>query len=147
MNKKSFKLFPILILSILFISCGIKDSNTAISTDKNLIIEEKDKEIIRTYLNEKTGNDFVESNGKCYSVFEVLGTGENEIYLWVYKENESGSASAMPVLLDATKENNLLNIISYKVPGECAFYDKDIRKMFPKEIQNKIFNVEDKQLD
>lgn len=138
MNKK-ISIFIILLTVTLFLGCtAINDTNE--ENINTINITEKDEETIREYIDNKTGNDIVMSAEKTYSTFKILGSSDNEIYLWVLKENESGGGGSVPLVLEAKKENNNLNILSYKMPGSGDDYGKDIKEMFPKGVQNKIFS-------
>lgn len=129
MINKIFKSVILLICTVLLISCNVNNENNSLNITK------EDENTIREYLDDNTRNDIVDSNEETYSVFKVLGTGTDEIYLWVLKESRSGEGASMPVLLNAKRDNGTLNIITYKIPRDGALYSKDIKKMFPKSVQ------------
>ncbi|MGG7076591.1 hypothetical protein [Clostridium sardiniense] len=142
--KKKFNIFIILLTATLFLGCtAITKKNINDKNINTMNITEKDEEIIREYIGNKTGNDIVMSDEETHSAFKILGSSDNEIYLWVLKENASGVGGSVPLVLEAKKENNNLNILSYKMPGSGDDYGKDIKEMFPKEVQNKIFSNAD----
>jgi len=134
MINKIFKPMILLFCAVLLISCSDNNKNNSLNITK------EDEKIIRAYLDNNTGNVIVNSEEETYSAFKVLGTGNNKIYLWVLKENKSGSGASMPVLLNAKRDNDFLKITSYKTPGDGDDYGKDIKKMFPKPVQNEIFS-------
>ncbi|MBY0755349.1 hypothetical protein K5V21_07750 [Clostridium sardiniense] len=143
MNKK-ISIFIILLTVTLFLGCtAITKRNINEKNINTMTITEKDEETIREYIDNKTGNDIVVSDEETYSAFKILGSSDNEIYLWVLKENESGGGGSVPLVLEIKKENNNLNILSYKMPGSGDDYGKDIKEMFPKGVQNKIFSKPD----
>lgn len=134
--KKKFNIFIILLTATLFLGCTANNEKNI----NTMNITEKDEETIREYIDNKTGNYIVMSDEETYSAFKILGSSDNEIYLWVLKENESGGGGSVPLVLEAKKENNNLNILSYKMPGSGDDYGQDIKELFPKEVQNKIFS-------
>ena len=82
---------------------------------KNKIsIIEKDEDVIRTYLNEKTDDIVSSDDGKCFSAFEVLGAMKDKVYLLVLKYNESGG----------------------------AYFSDDVKKLFPMRLRNKAFRID-----
>lgn len=134
LSKKVSLMFLLLTCTILFVGCNSK------SNEEKLNITENDYGIISEYLDNKTGNSIVMNDGKNYSAFKILGTGKDEIYLWVLKENGSGGGASLPVLLNAKKENNDLTIIDYKIPRDGDQYVEDVKEIFPKNVQKQIFS-------
>lgn len=136
--KKNLKIMgavgAIVACTISFVGCS---SNEEIN---KLELTNADKNIIKEYL--ETGEDTIVSNfnnGEIYTAFEVLGTSEDEIYLWVLQETSTGEGASVPVLINANRENEVLSIEGYKMPGDGDMYGEDIKKMFPKYVQKKIF--------
>lgn len=129
MINKIFKSVILLICTVLLISCNVNNKSNSLN------IKAEDESVIREYLDNNTGNNIVNSDEETYSVFKVLGTGTDKIYLWVLKENKSGAGASMPVLLKANRDNDVLNITSYKIPRDGSLYSKDIKNMFPKSVQ------------
>ena len=84
-----------------------------------------------------------EYGGKVFCVFNKYGSEEtnNQIsyYLWVYceeyyKKNEDvliGSGVSMPVRLNATKNENRIEIENFQQPIDGEGYSKSIKDMFP----------------
>lgn len=82
---------------------------------KNKIsIIEKDEDVIRTYLNEKTDDIVSSDDGKFFSAFEVLGAMKDKVYLLVLKYNESGG----------------------------AYFSDHVKKLFPMRLRNKAFRID-----
>lgn len=123
------------------VACTISFVGCANNEEINkLELTNADKNIIKEYL--ETGEDTIVSNvdnGEIYTAFEVLGTSEDEIYLWVLQETSTGEGASVPVLMNANRENEVLSIDGYKMPGDGDMYGEDIKKMFPKYVQEKIF--------
>jgi len=80
-----------------------------------------------------------------------------EDYLWVLcrefyvsRDNDfkrpqlkQGAVSSLPAALFIKiypRENNLFELVDYKLPGDGSEYPKSIREIFPEEYQEKIFN-------
>ncbi|MDZ4993435.1 hypothetical protein GNF80_10710 [Clostridium perfringens] len=131
-SKKVALTMLLLICTVLFIGCGRN------SEDK-LKITEADNDVIREYIDNKTGNKIVVNEGHVYSAFKVLGTGKNEIYLWVLKENSVGGGGSMPVLLKASRVNGELSITDFKIPRDGEAYVEDIKEMFPRYVRKQIY--------
>lgn len=110
---------------------------------KNKIsIIEKEEDIIRTYLNEKTDDIVSSDDGKCFSAFEVLGARKDKVYLLVLKYNESGGASYTPVVLKVDSNADNFSIISHKIPRDGAYFSDDVKKLFPMRLRNKAFRID-----
>lgn len=91
--------------------------------------------------------------GKVFSSYKILGSSSEEIYVWVlvqefYKANDSvklGTAISAPVVLVINQNKDSVTIVSHKIPGDGAQYSEDVKKLFPKEIQEEIFNIQQGQ--
>jgi len=103
---------------------------------------------ITTYLDE----NLVAPNfgGKVFTAYEILGAKAEEIYVWAYaqefyKENnalEKGTGLSCPVVLTVdSQDEKEVNIIDHKVPRDGSFYSQDIKTLFPKKVQDAIFNI------
>jgi hypothetical protein len=109
-------------------------------------ISNNDKLSIESYLNK----NILKPNfgGKIISAFEILGTSKenNEIYVWAlvteyYKEDNDlvlGTSSSGPIVLSVKNANNTLIITDFTKPRDGSYYSKDIEKLFPILIQDKI---------
>ena len=131
-SKKIFLIMLLLICTVSFIACGR-------NSEDNLKITEADNNVIREYIDNKTGNKIVVNEGNVYSAFKVLGTGKNEIYLWVLKENSVGGGGSMPVLLKANRVSGELSITDFKIPRDGEDYVEDIKEMFPRYVRKQIY--------
>ncbi|CEK30052.1 hypothetical protein JGS6364_06981 [[Clostridium] sordellii] len=103
---------------------------------------EKDEDVIRTYLNEKTDDIVSSDDGKCFSAFEILGARKDKVYLLVLKYNESGGASYTPVVLKFDINADNFSIISHKIPRDGAYFSDDVKKLFPMRLRNKAFRID-----
>lgn len=120
-------------LLLLFISLLVSCKSINTNENTNIEITEKTKKIIEEYLDNNTDDiDVSENNQKCYTAFEVLGTSDNKIYLWVHKE--AIAAISLPVVLTVKNNDDELIITSHDFPGDGASYSKDIKKLFPNGI-------------
>ena len=110
---------------------------------KNKIsIIEKEEDVIRTYLNEKTDDIVSSDDGKCFSAFEILGARKDKVYILVLKYNESGGASYTPVVLKVDSNADNFSIISHKIPRDGAYFSDDVKKLFPMRLRNKAFRID-----
>lgn len=109
-------------------------------------ITENDEKVILEYLDKKT-NDIakpIKANGKMYSSFKLLGTDQNEIYIWLVKMeytkigeqvSNEGNAVSVPVVLKVNKNNKGISIISHKYPEDGINYGKNIKRLFPSNLK------------
>lgn len=127
----------ILILSvIIFMGCSIIRGNE----NKELYIPEKEEDIVTEYLCKTVGPEILSEGEEYYCAFKVLGVGEEELYIWALIENSSDSAASIPIALKIEKDNNQFKIISYEIPGNGSLYGEDIKKLFPKNVQDIILD-------
>jgi len=133
------------------------DSPIDLQVDEELLVESGDTlyrdDAINLYL--ESQKDFAwttESGSKNICVFENLGNKDSlfPLSLWVrcgefsIKENTLTELSgiSVPVLIDYP---NILSFydpqkMSHTKPRDGNLYDKDIKNIFPKEVQKKILN-------
>ena len=119
--------------------------------DKIIEIQSKRK-VVKTYLEENIWKTTF--GGKTFCAYEVLGEGNNLYihrgiqYMWVlceeyYLKNNKlrkGGGTSLPVALVLQKENHIYKVISHKIPRDGKLYVNDIKRIFPEDIQNKIFS-------
>ncbi len=88
--------------------------------------------------------------GKVFTAHEILGAKAEEIYVWAYaqefyKENnalEKGTGLSCPVVLTVdSQDEKEVNIIDHKMPRDGSFCSQDIKTLFPKKVQDAIFNI------
>lgn len=126
------KLIPISLL-LLFISLLVSCKSINTNENNNIEITEKTEKIIEEYLDNNTDDiDLGKNSQKCYTAFEILGTSDNKIYLWLQKEGIS--AISLPVVLTVKNNDDELIITSHDFPGDGASYSKYIKKLFPNDI-------------
>jgi hypothetical protein len=95
----------------------------------------------------KTKND-----GRNFCAIENLKPEEElfPLYVWVYcgeyiiQENElkALSGSSGPAKIDYPNELSFYDLskFSYEIPGDGSYYAEDIKRIFPKDIHQKIFD-------
>ncbi|MDM0469097.1 hypothetical protein QTG95_07200 [Clostridium perfringens] len=138
-NKSSSKVLNIGIIVMFFI-CSLSFIGCSKNNEDNLKITEADSEVIREYIDNNTGNKIAVNEGEVYSAFKILGTSKDEIYLWVLKENSSGSASSLPVLLKASRVKEELSITDFRIPSDGDAYVDDVNEMFPRYVRKQIYS-------
>lgn len=132
----------ILVTTIVFLGGCCYSKN--ISTDTSEI-RQVDEKIILDYLDNKTNDLASSQRGKMFSAFMLLGTTHDKIYLWVTKieylnvgnkiTHEGGDAVSAPIVLSVKKTDTSLNIISHKFPEDGKNFGKDVKRLFPPNIQ------------
>jgi hypothetical protein len=104
---------------------------------------------ITTYLNDNLL--LPEFGGKVFTAHEILGANAEEIYVWAYAQEfyqqnnvlEKGTGLSCPTVLTIdSQDEQEVKIIDHKLPRDGSFYPQDIRTMFPKEIQDIIFSIQ-----
>ncbi|ADU29121.1 hypothetical protein [Evansella cellulosilytica] len=113
----------------------------------NIVISADDAKVIEKYLTEEimTPN----FGGAVFAEYEILETENDveEIYLWAliqeyYQKGEvieEGSGMSVPIVLSVRKESQSTKIVSHSLPRDGSYFTDDIKEMFPRHIQNKIF--------
>lgn len=130
------KLFFLIIFGFIFVSCQQKSSSLT-KTDINNI---------EKYLDKKVMNP--EFSGKIYSAHKVFMEQNEKIYIWAllqeyYKKNdktEPGTGWSVPLVLYIEENPNGIIIKNHIAPGDGDLYSEDIKKLFPIEIQQQIFD-------
>jgi hypothetical protein len=78
--------------------------------------------------------------GAGYCEWEILGQEGQEIYLWAICQvagDPEGSATSAPVVVTLANYGGIERV---DMPRDGTLYGEDIRSMFPKELQNIIFD-------
>lgn len=118
------------------------------------LITKEDNQTINSYINENLSKP--NSGGEIYSVHEILGSDKEagEIYIWtilqeVYKNGDhfkSTSGLSLPIVLHVEEGKEGLKIVNYNSPRDGSDYPKDIKKLFPKDVRNKIYKHKNEEL-
>lgn len=135
---KTLQLILILSVFTFMLSCG----NSKVKQTPS----QSDNDAIEKYLDEKMMNP--EFWGKVFSSYKIFKKTEDKIYLWAYlqeyykKDNilQKGTGWSVPAVLIIENSDEGLMIISHNVPVDGENYSKDIKSMFPDDIQKKIFD-------
>jgi hypothetical protein len=142
MKRRSFVL---LLLSILFVLGGC---NSTPEDSSNIIkITQADEKIIEEYLDKRT-NDISTpyGGGKMYSAFNILGTDDNKIYVWMLKSeylkqtNELTNGVSVPIVIYIETKGDKIEIKNHKCPKDGVEYGKSLRKLFPQNVRDEIEN-------
>jgi len=75
-----------------------------------------------------------------YCEWEILGQEGQEVYLWAICQvagDPDGSATSAPVVVTLADDGGIARV---DMPRDGTLYGEDIRAMFPKELQNTIFD-------
>lgn len=77
-----------------------------------------------------------EYRGLCE--WEILGRQKNEVYVWaICASSPAGAKGSVPAVIILGDDGNIQEV---KIPGDGMDYSRDIRKLFPPEIQGKVFD-------
>ena len=71
--------------------------------------------------------------------WEVLGQKKEEVYVWAMCQLTDlaiGSAASVPAVIHLGKNRSIEKV---QIPGDGTQYGTDIRKMFPSELHERIF--------
>ena len=70
--------------------------------------------------------------------WEIWGKSNHEVYVWALcKVREPiGTAGSVPAVIHLGENGEIDNVV---IPRDGEYYPKDIREMFPQDIQEKIF--------
>lgn len=119
----------------------------AILETKSIRISEHERSVIEAYLNEQVLKP--RFGGTVFSEFEVLGTNawKNEVYVWALIQEFSkhgdhvlgGTGLSAPLVLKIKERSRSFQVVRHLLPRDGSDYEGDIRKMFPKHIEHKIF--------
>ena len=70
--------------------------------------------------------------------WEILGHNNQEVYVWaICQVSYKGAAASLPAVIQIGSDGSIEEV---QIPGDGTHYAIDIRKMFPQEIQDKIFD-------
>lgn len=135
---KTLKLFLILAVFAMIVSCG--------NTKTQQSPSQSDNDAIQKYLDEKMMQPGF--GGTVFSAYEILKKTDDKIFLWAYlqeyykKDNklQQGSGWSVPVALSVENTTDGLKINNHEVPHDGESYANDIKRIFPDDIQQKIFN-------
>ncbi|MGY3717818.1 hypothetical protein ACWE42_20100 [Sutcliffiella cohnii] len=140
MGRKGFLLLIVVVLVLVGFQTIVKAGEISLTKEKEGTIE---KYLKQEVLKPNFGGDI-------FTAYEVLASNEKlgEIYVWAliseyYIEDkviESGTSMSVPLVLHVNDSERGLEILSYTMPGDGSYYEKDIKKLFPKRIHSKIFN-------
>jgi len=159
-----------LVVAVLFVlqKLNKKDSNQEVMTcfveegcidiiereELNFGNDQIEKAITDYLLTQKKFSWGTKEGSQSFCVIENLDP-EKEIfplYIWVLcgefkienNELKTLSGSSGPIKIDYPNEMSFydINKFSYEVPGDGADYSKDIKRIFPKEVQEKMFNIQ-----
>jgi hypothetical protein len=105
-----------------------------------------DPSTIEKYLDEKVMQPSF--GGKIFSAHQVLMTDKDKIYIWAYVQEyykqsgktELGSGWSVPMVLNIEWKAGLWSITGHETPGDGSQYGDDIRRLFPQELHQKIFD-------
>jgi len=70
--------------------------------------------------------------------WEVLGQNGREVYVWALCQSMRGkgeSAASVPAVIYLGKEGHIVDV---RVPRDGTQYEKDVRRMFPRKLSEKI---------
>ncbi|NCN99638.1 hypothetical protein GW920_00715 [Candidatus Falkowbacteria bacterium] len=135
----------------------ITNTQESIEEDKS-DFPQRDKAIEQYLLAQKQFSWQTEKDSHTFCKIENLKPDQElfPLYLWSYcgeyiiKDNklETLSGSSGPVKIDYPNELSYYNLsqFSHEVPGDGSNYAKDIKIIFPDDVQRKIFNHDTKSL-
>lgn len=141
---KQILIITLLILSLS--SCNLSTENRILEDKIN--ISDRDKAIEEYLLSQRTFSWEDELFSKRACLFENIWN-ENDLFplsLWVrcswYSNWEELSWTSIAVLLNYPNEFSYYDItkFTHTIPSDWSWYSSSIRKIFPKEVQEKIFN-------
>jgi len=70
--------------------------------------------------------------------WEILGQQKNEVYVWALcASSPAGAKGSVPAVIVFDQNGEIKEV---KVPGDGWAYAQDIRKWFPPEVREKVFN-------
>ncbi|MED4015118.1 hypothetical protein [Sutcliffiella cohnii] len=140
MGRKGFLLLIVVVLVLVCFQTIVKAGEISLKKEQEGTIE---KYLKQEVLKPNFGGDI-------FTAYEMLASNEKlgEIYVWAliseyYIEDkviESGTSMSVPLVLHVNDSERGLEILSYTMPGDGYYYEKDIKKQFPKRIHSKIFN-------
>ncbi|WP_128738871.1 MULTISPECIES: hypothetical protein [Geobacillus] len=136
------------LFSVAFLIVGCQNSTTNSKTTEIISLSEIEEKVIEKYLLEEV----MDSNycGEIFAAYEILGTDEivSEVYLWALIQEyynkgeviEKGSGMSDPIVLHVEKNKGSLKVLGHTLLRDGSYYLKDIKELFPTNIQDKILN-------
>lgn len=131
--------FLLILFSLLFaiVACNRGGSQT---------VSAKDDGVIQSYLDQKVLSPLF--GGKVFSAHKVLGTAEGKVYVWAllqeyYKKDnklEMGTGWSVPLVLTVQNGTNGMVVSEHKYPGDGSLFTTDVKSLFPKGLQQEIFD-------
>jgi hypothetical protein len=121
--------------------------------DDDYSITNQDLASIETYLNQYI-LELSTNDGEIHSAYELLGNdfSKKELYIWALSveispgETQSTSGVSAPLLLKIEQKDNRLHIVDHRFPSDGTLYNRDIKRMFPEEVQEKIWSFNSSKL-
>lgn len=109
-------------------------------------VSAKDDGVIQSYLDQKVLSPLF--GGKVFSAHKVLGTAEGKVYVWAllqeyYKKDnklEMGTGWSVPLVLTVQNGTNGMVVSEHKYPGDGSLFTTDVKSLFPKGLQQEIFD-------
>ncbi len=137
MKRICIPALPVIILFVIFNqSC----------TQKNVSESRNESISIEKYLD----NHLMQPafGGRVLSAHKILLQQDNNIFIWAFlqeyykKDGKTniGSAWSVPLVLNIENTSTEMIIKSHTSPGDGELYAKDIKRLFPSNIQQEIFD-------
>lgn len=103
---------------------------------------------VEQYVNEHIG--VTSQGGQLFTAYEILGSetkGQQiKYYLWVLCEERTESnpmkvtsGTSVPISITVDKDGNQYRITKHEMPRDGNLHGKDIRVIFPEEVQHKVY--------
>jgi hypothetical protein len=68
--------------------------------------------------------------------WEVWGQTDETLYLWAVCASETGASVSTPAAVYQSANGEIMAV---SIPGDGAQYGQDVRRIFPPEVQERIF--------
>lgn len=136
MNFKSSKVLFVLLLTLIAVSCSQKKKQLTVTNVKQIEKYLDTKVMVPAY------------DGVVLSAHKVLMQDNNTLYVWAYlqeyykKDGKTmlGSGWSVPLILTLEENADGIMVKNHKYPRDGELYSKDIRELFPSEIQQQILD-------
>ena len=136
----------IISLAVVLMAIVLLAAVASCSSRNSAPVPQKEQDAIQKYLDTKVMEPAF--GGKIFSAYKVFKKENNKIYIWAYLQEyykkdgktEPGSGWSVPLVLNVEENESGLKVISHLAPGDGELYAADIKKLFPKEIQQQIFD-------
>jgi hypothetical protein len=134
------------IVSSLLVLISLFILTSGCSKDIPQTVSPTDEVVIQTYLDQRVITPVF--GGKVFSAFKIIGTDPGKIYVIAlleeyYKKDgqvERGTGMYCPIVLNVQNGSNEIVIVRHRLPRDGADYSKDVKSMFPKELQQQIMD-------